>query len=195
MRLIRGRVFRLYFQRPIHRRHQNQREPKECRKKRDAHMVCNHAEKRRHKARSDIRTCHLHADYRLGFFRAEMRRRGMNYARINRGASKPNQNKSRERENFSEWNRDANHAQQNYRLSEANHLRIVQFESDESACRAPYRNSRIKKRREDCGRFRLNVFANREKARRPQSRSLFHSRVAEKTNENFFRAGNLENLF
>ena len=57
-------------------------------------MIGDQTEKRRHQQSSHVGAGHLDADHSLGFFRAEMARRGMDNGRIDRRASKSHQDQT-----------------------------------------------------------------------------------------------------
>ena len=174
----------------MHDSHQYQDQKQVHRKERDIDVICDQPEQRRHGAGADIGARHLHSDYRLRSVRAEVRGGRVDYARVDRRASEPDEDKPRKRRNVGTGDQHCRDTDGDYRLSHADHLRIVKLHGDKPADRPPdgYPDE------EKSGKARRRVggdsLVHREITACPKRRGLLERAVAEEAEHDLTGTGN-----
>ena len=148
-------------------------------------MIGQKAEKRRHQKTSYVRAGHLDADHSLGFFRAEMARRGMDNGRIDRRASKSHQDQTGYRKPHPAGDQKKQDPDRQDPLSHPDQ-RIVLIPDREESIEGPANGDPEIKQSGKTGRpVRGHVSMKHQIAAAPKPRRLFQRAVSEKAAEGF----------
>ena len=95
-------------------------------------MIGNQSEQRRHQCDTNISTCHLYADQRLGIVRAEVLRCRMNDTRINRRTSKTDYDETDQGAGLTCRKQDQQNSDSYREKAHADHLMILQPHGDKA---------------------------------------------------------------